>query len=91
MHETNEWAAVQEHARELAGAIERAIMRKGADVTATGQRLHEHAVEKWDEARVVARDQAHEADAYAREHVWVTAAIAAAVGAVLGVVFGRRR
>lgn len=49
------------------------------------------AREKWNQSRHMAKEKGEEIDAYARENVWKTVGIAAAVGAVLGSLLMKRR
>lgn len=69
------------HEREAAGDIAREKM----------EHVKERAHDMYDRARSTAEEKAYELDDLARENVWKTAAISAAIGAVIGTLITRNR
>ncbi|MEK7556539.1 MAG: hypothetical protein AAB538_01020 [Patescibacteria group bacterium] len=53
--------------------------------------LKSAAQEQFEVAKDMTRERARQIDEAARENVWVTAGIAAAVGALIGVLFSRNK
>lgn len=77
--------------RKLADSVGMLVGEKIAEKRETMRYSSDVAKERMNDMKKMAKERGQQVDAYAREHVWTTAIISAAVGMIIASLFRRRR
>ncbi|MEX0650163.1 MAG: DUF883 C-terminal domain-containing protein [Candidatus Andersenbacteria bacterium] len=93
--ERTRYAQLERDARHLAESISRVMREEGEELGEVGKEKLEHvkaqARHMYDRTKDTVEEKVFEIDDLAHEHVWKTAAISAAIGAVIGSIIFRHR